>query len=109
MGTGLLDAGKNVINQIKTAVAGIKATVSVVSGMFTDNELGNALTKSLTGMIPKAREASKIALQNLDLSKKEGEAKERALKLDTEIAALREKAYTLTGKEKDAALKKRNS
>lgn len=106
MGTGLLDAGKNVINQIKTAVAGIKATVSVVSGMFTDNELGNALTKSLTGMIPKAREASKIALQNLDLSKKEGEAKERALKLDTEIAALREKAYTLTGKEKDAALKK---
>jgi hypothetical protein len=106
MGTGLLDAGKNVINQIKTAVAGIKATVSVVSGMFTDNELGNAITKSLTGMIPKAREASKIALQNLDLSKKEGEAKERALKLDTEIAALREKAYTLTGKEKDAALKK---
>lgn len=106
MGTGLLDAGKNVINQIKTAVAGIKATVSVVSGMFTDNELGNALTKSLTGMIPKAREASKIALQNLDLSKKEGEAKERALKLDTEIAALREKAYTLTGKEKDAVLKK---
>lgn len=106
MGTGLLDAGKNVINQIKTAVAGIKATVSVVSGMFTDNELGNALTKSLTGMIPKAREASKIALQNLDLSKKEGEAKERALKLDTEIAALRERAYTLTGKEKDAALKK---
>lgn len=106
MGTGLLDAGKNVINQIKTAVAGIKATVSVVSGMFTDNELGNALTKSLTGMIPKAREASKIALQNLDLSKKEGEAKVRALKLDTEIAALREKAYTLTGKEKDAALKK---
>lgn len=106
MGTGLLDAGKNVINQIKTAVAGIKATVSVVSGMFTDNELGNAFTKSLTGMIPKAREASKIALQNLDLSKKEGEAKERALKLDTEIAALREKAYTLTGKEKDAALKK---
>lgn len=106
MGTGLLDAGKNVINQIKTAVAGIKATVSVVSGMFTDNELGNALTKSLTGMIPKAREASKRALQNLDLSKKEGEAKERALKLDTEIAALREKAYTLTGKEKDAALKK---
>lgn len=106
MGTGLLDAGKNVINQIKTAVAGIKATVSVVSGMFTDNELGNSLTKSLTGMIPKAREASKIALQNLDLSKKEGEAKERALKLDTEIAALREKAYTLTGKEKDAALKK---
>lgn len=106
MGTGLLDAGKNVINQIKTAVAGIKATVSVVSGMFTDNELGNALTKSLTGMIPKAREASKIALQNIDLAKKEGEAKERALKLDTEIAALREKAYTLTGKEKDAALKK---
>lgn len=106
MGTGLLDAGKNVINQIKTAVAGIKATASVVYGMFTDNELGNALTKSLTGMIPKAREASKIALQNLDLSKKEGEAKERALKLDTEIAALREKAYTLTGKEKDAALKK---
>lgn len=106
MGTGLLDAGKNVINQIKTAVAGIKATVSVVSGMFTDNELGNSLTKSLTGMIPKAREASKIALQNIDLAKKEGEAKERALKLDTEIAALREKAYTLTGKEKDAALKK---
>lgn len=106
MGTGLLDAGKNVINQIKTAVAGIKATVSVVSGMFTDNELGNALTKSFTGMIPKAREASKIALQNIDLAKKEGEAKERALKLDTEIAALREKAYTLTGKEKDAALKK---
>lgn len=106
MGTGFLDAGKNVINQIKTAVAGIKATVSVVSGMFTDNELGNSLTKSLTGMIPKAREASKIALQNIDLAKKEGEAKERALKLDTEIAALREKAYTLTGKEKDAALKK---
>lgn len=106
MGTGLLDAGKNVINQIKTAVAGIKATVSVVSGMFTDNELGKSLTKSLTGMIPKAREASKIALQNIDLAKKEGEAKERALKLDTEIAALREKAYTLTGKEKDAALKK---
>lgn len=106
MGTGFLDAGKNVINRIKTAVAGIKATVSVVSGMFTDNELGNSLTKSLTGMIPKAREASKIALQNIDLAKKEGEAKERALKLDTEIAALREKAYTLTGKEKDAALKK---
>lgn len=106
MGTGLLDAGKNVINQIKTAVAGIKATVSVVSGMFTDNELGSALTKSLTGMIPKAREASKIALQNIDLSKKEGEAKERALKLDKEIAELREKAYTLTGKEKDEALKK---
>lgn len=106
MGTGLLDAGKNVINQIKTAVAGIKATASVVYGMFTDNELGNSLTKSLTGMIPKAREASKIALQNIDLAKKEGEAKERALKLDTEIAALREKAYTLTGKEKDAALKK---
>lgn len=106
MGTGLLDAGKNVINQIKTAVAGIKATVSVVSGMFTDNELGNSLTKSLTGMIPKAREASKIALQNIDLAKKEGEAKERALKLDKEIAELREKAYTLTGKEKDEALKK---
>lgn len=106
MGTGFLEAEINFINQIKTAVAGIKATVSVVSGMFTDNELGNSMTKSLTGMIPKAREASKIALQNIDLAKKEGEAKERALKLDTEIAALREKAYTLTGKEKDAALKK---
>lgn len=106
MGTGLIDAGKNVVNQIKTAVAGIKAGISVVSGLFTDEELKNSLSNSFSGMIPNAKKAAQYALMNLTLSKKEGEAKERSLKLDKEIADLREKAYMLTGKEKDEALKK---
>lgn len=106
MGEGLADAGKTFVNQFKLITQGIKATASVVSGMFTDKELGNSLSKSISGMIPKAREASQIALRNIELAKQEGEAKKRAVKLDKEIAELREKAYTLTGKEKDAALKR---
>ena len=106
MGEGLADAGKTFFNQFKLITQGIKATASVVSGMFTDKELGNSLSKSISGMIPKAREASQIALRNIELAKQEGEAKKRAVKLDKEIAELREKAYTLTGKEKDAALKR---
>lgn len=106
MGEGLADAGKTFVNQFKLITQGIKATASVVSGMFTDKDLKNSLSNSISGMIPKAKEASQIALRNIDLAKQEGEAKKRAVKLDKEIAELREKAYTLTGKEKDAALKR---
>ena len=106
MGEGLADAGKTFVNQFKLITQGIKATASVVSGMFADKELGNTLSRSISGMIPKAKEASQIALRNIELAKQEGEAKQRAVKLDKEIAELREKAYTLTGKEKDAALKR---
>lgn len=106
MGEGLADAGKTFVNQFKLITQGIKATASVVSGMFTDKDLKNSLSNSISGMIPKAKEASQIALRNIELAKQEGEAKKRAVKLDKEIAELREKAYTLTGKEKDAALKR---
>lgn len=106
MGEGLADAGKTFVNQFKLITQGIKATASVVSGMFTDKDFKNSLSNSISGMIPKAKEASQIALRNIDLAKQEGEAKKRAVKLDKEIAELREKAYTLTGKEKDAALKR---
>lgn len=106
MGEGLADAGKTFINQFKLITSGIKATASVISGMFKDKELVSSLSNSISGMIPKAKEASQIALRNIELAKQEGEAKKRAVKLDKEIAELREEAYTLTGKEKDAALKR---
>lgn len=106
MGDGISDAGKYFANQLKVATSGIKAAVSVVGGLFTDKELGKSLTKSITEALPNAKKAANYALESMNLAKEEGEAKARTAKLDKEIAEQREKIYSLTGKEKEAALEK---
>lgn len=106
MGTGFKEALQAVISHNKTWVSAIGAAYSTVKGLFTDKELSNSLTKAFTNLIPNAKESARLALENLNLAKEEGETKQRNAKLQNEIDEQQNKIYSLQGKEKDAAIEK---
>lgn len=105
MGTGLKESMQTVGNAIKTQISGLKAVAQIIAGMFTDKEFKDGFFSAFGNMFTNASKAAQIAGENLTLSKEADEAKERGLKLDTQINQLRNKAYQTTGKEKDELLK----
>lgn len=106
MGTGFKEALQAVISHNKTWVSAIGAAYSTVKGLFTDKELSNSLTKAVTNLIPNAKESARLAAENLNLAKEEGETKLRNAKLQDRIDEQQNKIYSLQGKEKDAAIEK---
>lgn len=106
MGTGFKEALQAVISHNKTWVSAIGAAYSTVKGLFTDKELSNSLTKAFTNLIPNAKKSARLALENLNLAKEEGETKLRNAKLQDRIDEQQNKIYSLQGKEKDAAIEK---
>lgn len=105
MGTGLKESMQTVGNAIKTQISMLKAGAQIVGGMFSDKEFKEGFFSAFGNMFSNASKAAQIAGENLALSKEADEAKERGLKLDTQINQLRNKAYQTTGKEKDELLK----
>lgn len=105
MGTGLKDSISAVTNTIKTQISLAKLGGEIIGGMFSDKEFKDGLSKAFGNVFKNANAAADAASKNLELSKEADEAKERGLKLDTQINEIKNKAYQATGKEKDALLK----
>lgn len=105
MGTGLKDSISAVTNTIKTQISLVKLGGEIIGGMFSDKEFKDGLSNAFGNVFKNANAAADAASKNLELSKEADEAKERGLKLDTQINEIKNKAYQATGKEKDALLK----
>lgn len=96
---------KAFVGSLNSAWNGIKASWSVISGLFNDKELRKDLNKAVTNILPNAIKSSRAAGKQADLYSEKYEANNRASKLDDEIAQSREKIYTLTGKAKEEEIK----
>lgn len=105
-----MDGIKELPQMLKNLTSGIvdgaKGLAKGVYGVFTDGELGKAITNSFTNMFSKARTAYDTAGKEFKLKSDEYDAQVRAKKLDDEIAQRKENIYKLTGKEKDAEIEK---
>lgn len=106
LGDGLTKGVSTAISAIETQIKAVAGTFNTIKGMFNDKELGKSLSDAFTNMLPKAEKAAELAKQELSANVAEGQAKEKAARLDKEIAEGREKIYTLTGKAKDAEIER---
>lgn len=106
LGTGLTEGVPAALSAIETSFKGITGAFNTVKGMFTDEELGKSLSDAFTNMLPKAKQAAALAQQELSANTAAGQAREKAARLDKDIAKGREKIYTLTGKAKDAEIER---
>ena len=104
VGDGLIKAGKTAIMAVQTQIKGIVGSVKTVYDMFTNDKLGSGIGKALSDLFPKAKQAAKIAEQDLQANIALGKAKEEQDKLEKTIAEKREKIYNLTGKAKQEAI-----
>lgn len=99
IGDGLKNAGTTFINSVKTAISGIKGAYGVLTGY--DANLNSKMSELFSGQsLAKAEQARQLALSNLDTEQKIAKLKQQEAAVDEQIAASREKIYTLTGKEK---------
>lgn len=101
---GLKKAGTAAIEAVGTSIKGTVGALKTAYNMFTDDKLGKELGSAFNGIFTKASSAAKLAEQELNANIQLGKEKEKQAKLDIQIAANREKIYTLTGKAKDAMI-----
>lgn len=101
---GLKKAGTAAIEAVGTSIKGTVGALKTAYNMFTDDKLGKELGSAFNGIFTKASSAAKLAEQEQNANIQLGKEKEKQAKLDIQIAANREKIYTLTGKAKDAMI-----
>ena len=104
MGRGLVDAGKTAMSAVETMVKGTVGTLKTFYSAVTDDQLGSKLSEKFNSLTKNASIEAQLAKQQFQNQKEAAEAREHSLELDKQIAANREKIYTLTGKEKDALI-----
>ncbi len=100
---GLVSSAETIKNAFTTVWDGWKGAFKMASDGLNTLDTTD-LMKSISTMHESAKQASRLAEEELNAQKRLGEEKVKARKLDIEIAKEREKIYTLTGKEKDAQI-----
>ena len=101
---GIKGAGETVIGAFKTSVSGAISVAKTAYDAFAGDDLAKKLAPSLNGILSKAKEAASLAgkIQETQISIKKNT--EEQYKLDEKIAEIKNKIYSLQGKEKIAAI-----
>ena len=101
---GIKGAGETVIGAFKTSVSGAIGVAKTAYDAFAGDDLSKKLAPSLNGILSKAKQAASLAgkIQETQISIKKNT--EEQYKLDEKIAEVKNKIYTLQGKEKIAAI-----
>lgn len=101
---GIKGAGETVIDVFKTQVSGVIGATKTIYDAFTNEDLSKKLGAAFNGILTKAEQAASLAgkIQGTQIAINKN--KETQLKLDGKIAEVRNKIYTLQGKEKIAAI-----
>lgn len=101
---GIKGAGETVIGAFKTSVSGAIGAVKTAYDAFAGDDLAKKLAPSLNGILSKAKQAASLAgkIQETQISIKKNT--EEQYKLDEKIAEIKNKIYSLQGKEKIAAI-----
>lgn len=101
---GIKGAGETVIDVFKTQVSGVIGATKTIYDAFTNEDLSNKLGTAFNGILTKAEQAASLAGKIQETQIAINKNKETQLKLDGKIAEVRNKIYTLQGKEKIAAI-----
>lgn len=101
---GIKGAGETVIDVFKTQVSGVIGATKTIYDAFTNEDLSNKLGAAFNGILTKAEQAASLAGKIQETQIAINKNKETQLKLDGKIAEVRNKIYTLQGKEKIAAI-----
>lgn len=101
---GIKGAGETVIGAFKTSVSGAIGVAKTAYDAFAGADLAKKLAPSLNGMLSKAKQAASLAgkIQETQISIKKNT--EEQYKLNEKIAEIKNKIYSLQGKEKIAAI-----
>ena len=100
---GLGGALNTVANAFTTTMQGVWGTMKMI-GSGAQEIFNSNLAGGIGDMMNKARQAAQLAKQEHDNTIAMADAREHALELEKQIAANKEKIYTLSGKEKDALI-----
>ena len=101
---GIKGAGETVIDAFKTSVSGAIGAVKTAYDAFTNEDLSKKLGAAFNGRFTKAEQAASLAGKIQETQIAINKNKETQPKLDGKIAEIRNKIYTLQGKEKIAAI-----
>lgn len=101
---GIKGAGETVIDVFKTQVSGVIGATKTIYDAFTNEDLSKKLGAAFNGILTKAEQAASLAGKIQEAQIAINKNKETQLKLDGKIAEVRNKIYTLQGKEKIAAI-----
>ena len=101
---GIKGAGETVIGAFKTSMSGAIGAVKTAYDAFTNEDLSKKLGAAFNGILTKAEQAASLAGKIQETQIAINKNKETQLKLDGKIAEVRNKIYTLQGKEKIAAI-----
>lgn len=101
---GIKGAGETVIDVFKTGVSGAIGAVKTAYDAFTNEDSSKKLGAAFNGILSKAEQAASLAGKIQETQIAINKNKETQHKLDGKIAEVRNKIYTLQGKEKIAAI-----
>lgn len=101
---GIKGAGETVIDVFKTSVSGAIGAVKTAYDAFANDDLSKKLMPAFNGIFTKAKQAASLAgkIQETQIAIKKNA--ENQYKLEGKIAEIKNKIYTLQGKEKIAAI-----
>ena len=101
---GIKGAGETVIDVFKTSVSGAIGAVKTAYDAFANDDLSKKLMPAFNGIFTKAKQAASLAgkIQETQIAIKKNA--ETQYKLEGKIAEVKNKIYTLQGKEKIAAI-----
>ena len=101
---GIKGAGETVVDAFKTGVSGAIGAAKTAYDAFANDDLSKKMMPSLSGMLSKAEQAASLAgkIQETQIAIKKNA--ETQYKLEGKIAEVKNKIYTLQGKEKIAAI-----
>lgn len=101
---GIKGAGETVIDVFKTSVSGAIGAVKTAYDAFANDDLSKKLMPAFNGIFTKAKQAASLAgkIQETQIDIKKNA--ETQYKLEGKIAEVKNKIYTLQGKEKIAAI-----
>lgn len=101
---GIKGAGETVVGAFKTGVSGAIGAAKTAYDAFANDDLSKKMMPALSGMLSKAEQAASLAgkIQETQIAIKKNA--ETQYKLEGKIAEVKNKIYTLQGKEKIAAI-----
>lgn len=101
---GIKGAGETVVGAFKTSVSGAIGAVKTAYDAFANDDLSKKLMPAFNGIFTKAKQAASLAgkIQETQIAIKKNA--ETQYKLKGKIAEVKNKIYTLQGKEKIAAI-----
>lgn len=101
---GIKGAGETVIDVFKTQVSGVIGATKTIYDAFTNEDLSKKLGAASNGILTKAEQAASLAGKIQETQIAINKNKETQHKTDGKIAEVKNKIYTLQGKEKIAAI-----